>query len=195
MTTIIVISRNDENPDDIANKYALQENETENLDREIQPLPHITLPYYKWPKCYQNKLEKTGEEAEFSNPFYLKDGYVAYRARFDEIDWERMHGFNKDIYKAAWELCVEDRDPEDNTEFTIKKNMMNRTEYFKNFSSKERYITYSTSFFAYGIATSERFIHLKDDEDMFEFANTFYDKYIKDLNDDDILSIYEVHKL
>lgn len=184
MTTILVVSREGENPDEIANKYALQEDEeiTENT-------------FYKWPKCYQKKLEKTGEEAEFSNPFYLKNGYIAYRARFDEIDWERMHGYNKPIYEAAWELCVEDRDPEDNQEFLIKKNMMNRFEYFKNFPSKEDYVTYSTSFFMYGIANSENFIYFKDDDDMFEYAKTFYDKYIKNMKGDNILSIYEVRKL
>ena len=184
MTTILVVTYGDENPDEVANKYALQEND-ENLESA----------FYKWPKCYQEKLLKTGEEAEFSNPFYLKDGYIAYRARVDEIDWERMHGWNKEIYEAAWELCVEDRDPLDNTEISIKKNMMNRVEYFNNFKSKEEYVTYSTSFFTYGIATKEKFIHKEDDEESIAYAKDFFKKYIENLKGDTILSIYEVHKL
>ena len=154
------------------------------------------MPFYKYPKCYQEKLEKTGEEANFSNPFMLKDGSIAYRARFDEINWEEMHNHNRHVYEAAWELCVEGREPENRHEHMIKEQMENRQDYFLNFKNKEDYVDYSTMFFAYGIATNETFIKRDElEETEMEYIRSFYDKYLKNLKGDQIISIYEVRSL
>lgn len=153
--------------------------------------------YYQYPKCYHEKLMKTGLEAEFSNPFWLNTWHIAYRAHVDEINWKRMHGHNKRIYKDAWELCVEGRDAKNETEERIKEMMSNREFYFaENFDSKEDYVTYSTSFFTWGIATSEKFICM-DDWNINEkkYIKSYYKKYIKTLEGNPLLSIYEVRCL
>ena len=152
---------------------------------------------YKYPKCYHEKLVKTGYEAEFSNPFWLNTDHIAYRAHFDEINWKRMHGFNKPIYRAAWEICVEGREPKNDRERTIQQRMGNRERYFiDNFTDKEDYVTHSTSFFTWGIATSEKFICMDDwDIDEKKFVKNFYKKYIKTLEGNPLLSIYEVRVL
>ena len=77
---------------------------------------------YKYPICYQHKLDKGQGEAEFSNPFHLKDGSIAYRAKLNDIDWETEHNNPKlrKLYEAAWELCVEDRKPINEQEENIK---------------------------------------------------------------------------
>lgn len=153
--------------------------------------------HYKWPKCYQHKLDNNEGEAEFSNPFHLKDGTVAYRAKLNDIDWSREHE-NKDackLYEAAWELCVEDREPNNEQEKRIKDNMSNRLEYFSQFKNKEAYVKHSTSFFMYGIATSKDYNEVNYQISDIDWVATFYDKYIKKLKGNPTLSIYEIRLL
>lgn len=152
--------------------------------------------YYQYPKCYQHRLETTGEEAQFSNPFKLKDGGVAYRAHFNDIDWSEMHNYNREVYEAAWELCVEGREPEDEQEKMIKEQMKNRDDYFFNFKNKEEYVDYSTMFFTFGIATKHAFISRNEMvESEIDYIRSFYDKYISEITDNPLLSIYEVRNL
>ena len=154
------------------------------------------LASYQYPKCYQQRLEITGEEAQFSNPFKLKDGGIAYRAHFNDIDWSEMHNYNREIYEAAWELCVEGREPEDEQEKMIKEQMKNRTDYFFNFKNKEEYVDYSTMFFTFGIATKHAFISRNEMvESEIDYVRGFYDKYISKITDNPLLSIYEVRSL
>ena len=155
-----------------------------------------THAFYKFPKCYQERLEKTGEEAQFSNPFMLKDGGVAYRAHFNDIDWELMHNHNRDVYEGAWEVCVEGREPEDLQEIAIKEQMKNRNDYFLNFTDKEEYVDHSTMFFMYGIATNNEFIHRNElEEKEIDYIRRFYNDYIKKIKGNPLLSIYEVRSL
>ena len=90
--------------------------------------------YYRSEACYEKRFQATGEEAPFSNPFKLKNGKQSYSARLSDIDWEKNHMFNTEIYRAAWELVVEDRDPQNEREEHIKNNMSNRLAYFQNFT-------------------------------------------------------------
>lgn len=153
--------------------------------------------HYQCAICYQFKLDKERGEAIFSDPFHLKDGTVAYRAKLNDIDWEREH-CNKDackLYEAAWELCVEDREPNNEQEKRIKDNMSNRLEYFSQFKNKEAYVKHSTSFFMYGIATSKECHCVDFTVSDIEWVATFYDKYIKTLKGNPTLSIYEIRLL
>lgn len=153
------------------------------------------LAQYQYPKCYQDKLEKTGYEAEFSNPFHLKTGFIKYRAHLDEIDWKREHGYGKSVYEAAWEVCVEGREPKTEQEEKILERLQNRINYFLQFESKEDYVTYSTSFFAYGVASSKEFkFNGWMTEDM-KYIRNFYKDFIKTLEGNPLLSIYEVRSL
>ena len=151
--------------------------------------------YYKYEKCYDERLKKYNEEAPFSNPFKLKDGTLAYTAKFNDIDWDKMHMFNTDIYQSAWELVVDDREPENDTEKQIKDTMSKRTAYFDNFSDKEEYVRHSCAFWCYGVATDEKYEELSYDVSDKEWVAKFYDKYIKDLKGNPTLSIYEVRSL
>lgn len=153
--------------------------------------------HYQCAICYQFKLDKERGEAIFSDPFHLKDGTVAYRAKLNDIDWEREH-CNKEackLYEAAWELCVEDREPNNEQEKRIKDNMSNKLEYFRQFKDKEAYVKHSTSFFMYGIATSKEYHEVNFQISDIEWVATFYDKYIKTLKGNPTLSIYEIRLL
>lgn len=151
--------------------------------------------YYKWARCFQFRLDQTGEEAEFSNPFHLKDGTKAYQAHLNDIDWEREHGYNRRLYENAWDICVNGKEPFTDEEKLIKDNMSNRTEYFSQFKDKEQYVRHSTSFFTYGVATSNEYHEVDYTVSDLDWVSNFYDRFIKPLEGNPLLSIYEVHAL
>lgn len=156
--------------------------------------------HYQYPKCYQKRLEITEEEATFSNPFHLKDGGLAYSAHLNDIDWDREHGYKRDFYESVWEVCVDGREPKNKEEKTVADRMSNRNEYFNNFNGKEEYAIFSTSFWMYGYATSDSYLDASMTDEYKtdggkEWASTFYDKVIKSLKGNPLLSIYEVKML
>lgn len=151
--------------------------------------------HYQYQKCYQKSLLKYGDEGEgtFSNPFKMKDGTKSYSARKGDIDWTLNHLYNTKIYEAAWEIVVDGRESVTEQERIIQNNMSNKTEYFKNFKSKDEYVKHSCSFWCYGVAMDEKYESIDDYKTRdIEWIENFYDKYIKDLSDDTLLTIYEV---
>lgn len=155
---------------------------------------------YEFPKCYQKSFEKWGEEATFSNPFHLKNGESAYRAHLNDINWDIEHGYRKELYDAAWEICVNGSEPRNEEERVIAERMSNRNEYFSNFNSKEEYVAYSTCFWMFGVATEEKYTDaFKYEENKkdggLKWATEFYDTFIKSLEGNPLLSIYEVRML
>lgn len=152
-----------------------------------------TSAYYRNERSPQKTLEETGEETGFCNPFKLKDGSISYSAKKGDIDWPLNHLANQQIYKDAWELVIEDREPRTRTEGRIKKNMANRTSYFNNFATMEEYVLHSTSFWTYGVVNEDGYNEVgMDGNSDKEWVKTFYDKYVKGLPDDTLLTIYEV---
>jgi hypothetical protein len=73
--------------------------------------------------------------------------------------------------------------------------MGNRTEYFAQFKNKEQYVRHSTSFFTYGVATAKEYHEVDYTVSDMDWVSNFYDKFIKPLEGNPLLSIYEVHAL
>lgn len=131
----------------------------------------------------------------FSIPFYTLDGKEVFQARKKDIDWDKMHLFNQEPYKIAWETVMEGKEPETETEKTIYENMKNRVAYFKKFGSKENYIISCTAFWAYAfLSEATGWVELEDDMNQFDWMSGFYDKFIRPLPDDMLLTIYECRK-
>ena len=151
--------------------------------------------YYQYERCPQHRLDVTGEESDFSNPFILKDGTISYVAKVSDIDWERMHMYNTELYKSAWELVVDGREPKNETEKTIKDRMKNRLSYFDNFASKEEYVIHSCSFWLYGVAKNDSYQELDYRISDKKWISEFYERFIKNLDENEILSIYEVKRI
>ena len=151
--------------------------------------------HYRYPRCYQFRLDTRGEEAEFSNPFHLKDGTIAYQAHVSEIDWNRENGYNKHLYESAWDICVNGKEPLTEEEKIIKENMSNRTEYFAQFKNREQYVRHSTAFFTYGVATEKWYKEVDYSISDMDWVAEFYDRFISNLEGDPLLSIYEVRSL
>lgn len=157
---------------------------------------------YWTPRCYQGRLEKTGEEGYFSNPFILKetgeDGKPkrSYVAKFDEIDWSKMHLSNVEVYRAAWELVVDGRAPRNEQEKGIAERMANRRAYFMNFMGVEDYIIHSTAFWTYAVINADGFMSMDDVPSDREWVRMFFDNFIKPLDGSNpTLAIYEVRVL
>jgi hypothetical protein len=182
--TILVIG---DNHKDIARKYSADLEGNENA-------------HYKWERCQQHRLEVTGEEGDFSDPFPLKNGEKSYSARFNDIDWEKIHRNPKQIElsKKAWELVVEDSNPTNEEEVILKKRMMNRTSYFlDNFATKEVYMQYYSSLWYYGVATEEKYEEVDTlDSSILEWCINFFDRFLKGLEETNpLITIYETHSL
>lgn len=152
--------------------------------------------YYKYERCQQHRLDVTGEEGDFSDPFPLKDGSKAYSARFNDIDWDKIHKNPDKIHlnDRVWEMVVNDDEPQGEQEEYIKERMFARIAYFTdNFKNKEEYISHSTSYWHWGVATEEKYEEVNYKISDMAWVTNFYDKYIKGLEKENpLLTIYEV---
>lgn len=128
----------------------------------------------------------------FSIPFALKDGTTSPRARKGDIDWEKMHYHDIEKYAATWEMVVEGRKPQNDAEKQMYEYMKNATGYFQKFGTKENYVTSCTAFWGYAFMSPETgWVELEPNVNQFEWMNGFYDRFIKPLPDDTILTIFE----
>ena len=130
----------------------------------------------------------------FSVPFITKDGNEVFQAHKGEIDWEKMHLHGTEIYDIAWEMVVNKRKPRTDYEKQIYENMKERTAYFRSFGNKENYVIHSTAFWAYAFVDKNNWYELEDNINQFTWVSEFYDRFIKPLNDNTLLTIYECKK-
>lgn len=151
--------------------------------------------HYSGEKCYQEEFITTGEEAPCANPFVLKDGTRSYSAKKDDIDWKRMHMYNTKTYEAAWELVVDDREATNEDELKLKESMQNRKAYFKNFENKEDYVLRSCAFYTQGVVTNKKYFEKDFKTTDGEWAKAYFNKFIKPLSDDTLLTIYEARNI
>ena len=146
-------------------------------------------PNGKWITC-----EKGGKI--FSN--YLKDfndnGIIS--AKKSEIDWGliNMREEKVNLHSRAWELCVDKIEPENDKDKNIIKNMKMYAPYFKNFKDKGEYIKMGCSFWSYGIVGSDGVWIDMENRSEFDWIINFYDRFIKDLLPDTLITIYECTK-
>lgn len=155
--------------------------------------------YYKYERCQQHRLEVTGEEGDFSDPFPLKDGAKSYSAHYNEIDWNKIHRNPKtiELNSRVWDLVVNDDEPRNKKEIELKKKLYNRISYFEdNFKTKEEYLNHSSSLWYWGIATDEKYEEINYKVSDMDWVVNFFDNYIKPLEKTNpLLTIYEVHSL
>ena len=151
--------------------------------------------HYQYERCYDKRIQQDQRnEANFSNPFILKNGRKAYSALMGEIDWSKNHMNNTEIYQSAWDICVNGKEPVTKEEKLIKQNFGRRQDYFKNFKDADEYIKHSCSFWTYGVATANEYV-CGDSEKAIDWTTKFFDRFTKDLPDDERLSIYEIKLL
>ena len=122
---------------------------------------------------------------------YLKDGTETNQAKMSEIDWERTHRYNIGLYLRAWELCVDGAEPKDENDSKMLNNMSDNLDYFDNFSDKEEYANYITSFFENVCLNKDGWHDIDDCNDSKDWAINFYDRFVKGVGDDELITLYE----
>ena len=106
-----------------------------------------------------------------------------------------MYDKETEIYRRAWELVMDDDEPKDEREERIKTNMVGKRGYFLNFNDKEEYIRHSCSFWCYGVVTEDGYDEVTYQISDKDWVAKFYDKYIKPIKGNPLLTIYEVRSL
>ena len=128
----------------------------------------------------------------FSIPFLTKDGRETFKAKKGEIDWDKIHLANQDVYRRAWEMVMEGSKPANGVEEQIYHNMYDKTTYFKKFETKENYVISNTAFWGYAfVSDTTGWVEAGDDVDQFTWMTNYYDTFIKNLPDDTLLTIFE----
>ena len=131
----------------------------------------------------------------FAQPFILKDGTTSYSAKKSDIDWAQFH-MNPEfinLYERTWEMCVDGLTPVSDMDKQVYENMKDKQDYFEKFKDKEEYVTSCSSFWAFAFL-SQADIWLDADDcpvSQFEWMSTYYDRFIKPLPDDTVLTIFE----
>ena len=124
-------------------------------------------------------------------PLIDKNDQEVFQARKKDIKWEKVHLANQEVYKTAWEMVMENREPVTEEEKTVYENMKNRTEYFSFYGDKENYIVSSTAFWGYAFVTKDEWVELTDNISQVKWVTEFYDRFIKNLPDNTLISVYE----
>lgn len=127
----------------------------------------------------------------FSLPLILKDGNETYQAFAKDINWEMMNGANPDVYRSAWEMVMEGREPVTDDEKIIYESMKDKSTYFEKFNSKDEYVKRSTAYWNYAYLDENGWDCVDDYDSEIEWINDFYDKFVKKLNGEELVTIYE----
>lgn len=130
----------------------------------------------------------------FSIPFFLKDGREVFQAKKGDIDWSLVHLNGGEIYERAWDMVVNASPPQNDYEETIYENMKDKGHYFEKFETKENYVASNTAFWGYAFLSDKTGWVDAEEKDQFTWMKNFYDMFIKNLDDDTLLTIYECKK-
>lgn len=167
--------------EDLVDKYGLS------MDEETGDAYSDKNKNGKWSSYSLGKI--------FSIPFLTKDGREVFQAKKRDIDWEKIHLNNQRIYERAWEMVMDASNPETDYEGVIYENMKDKRAYFEKFGTKENYVISNTAFWGYAFVSEKTgWVDADDAEDQFVWMSTFYDLFIKNLDDDTLLTIFECTK-
>ena len=122
------------------------------------------------------------------------DGREVFQARKKDVDWSKMHLNSKKVYENAWDMVIGKKKPKTDEEKIIYENMRNRVEYFRLFETKDNYVMQSTAFWAYAFVDENNWYELDETTSQFEWVKNFYDRFIKPLDGNTLLTIFECKK-
>ena len=159
-------------------------NEDEEFDEETGDVLSVKNP--------NGKFVSANIGVFMSVPFVLKDGTTSFSARKKDVDWDKCHLANKEVYETAWDLVMGNKKPETEDEILIYENMKNREGYFIKFETKKNYVLTSTAFWGYAFCSEDKgWIEMDANDNQFEWVNNYFSRFIEPLNDDVLLTIYE----
>lgn len=125
---------------------------------------------------------------------YLKDinGNNIVSEKNENIGWDLIHKNEKKVqlYERTWDLCVNKVSPKDDSDTTIIKNMSKYVNYFEQFKNQEMYVNFCSSFFTHAIIINNKWFDMESVDEYYWIKN-YYDKFIKIINKNDTVTIYE----
>jgi len=171
--------------------------------KRIKQLTPFT--YYQEMSQYYILDEKTGDLLTTENPLgkydtigqdtllLVGDEEISQAYKRD-INFDKLHRNQNrlNLQERAYDLCVNLLDPEDETDKLILQNMgdLNSQSYFDRFDDKEEYALYCESMGFYAFVTDKEWIEIPSIQNEIPWKINFYDKFIKDLPDNDLLTTY-----
>lgn len=171
-----------ESEDDI--EFYLDIAEGYDIDEETGDAMSTSNPDGKYDGCSIGK--------NFALPLIDKNGNETYSCRKKDVDWNKIHLTNQEVYAFAWDSVMEGKAPKTDDEKNIYDNMKNRKEYFKHYGSRENYIMSNTSFWGYAFLSEKTgWVELEETVNQFEWVKNFFNRFIAPLGDNDKISIYE----
>ena len=155
--------------------------------------PNKKWDYYKIGGRYTGIFKLKRGWTHSKKSLYKNDTYVD-QARKKDIDWEFMNNDpeEKQKLKEHWDEVI------------AGKGFYKPEYYIEKYGTKERYLQQAMAFHTYAVITEDGKWHAPGDVGWFgcssdtieennKFQNTFFDKFIKDLPDDTLLTIVDCH--
>lgn len=142
-------------------------------------------PNAKWKICQDGK--------NLCVPLRLKDGRDVFSAKMKDINWEYLMGGTRATYELAWKLFHDEVKPQNDEEKQIQVNMSTQGKYFSQFEDMEQYVTYCSSYFAYAYLDENGWQDMEN-KDRFAWVKNFYNKFIKNIDPEATISIFECTK-
>lgn len=168
----------DEFWDDLSEDYEMDENKN--------------LYTYEKP---ETKFSSFNIGKNLSLPFTLKDGTTSFQARKKDIDWDKMHLHDYNMYIRTWELAMEGEPPLNDIEKNIKKNMGNMRDYFMFFGDKETYASHCSAFWGYAFLNEDGWWRdLSFETNQIDWVLNYYKDFIVPLPDNTLLTVFECRK-
>jgi len=151
----------------------------------------------------EGKVGVLGESGVFKNPPMIEGGVD--QIRFGDIDWDGMINPNDfEKYTRFWEIYIEGDEPKNEEEKKLIEQTFYKKEYFvEKYGDKETYIKAMMTFSTYAVLKDGEWfepgemgwwgVSHAENEDKLDFELNFWDKFLKDLPDDALLTIVDCH--
>lgn len=130
----------------------------------------------------------------FSMPLTLVDKSTRYQAINEEVAWDDMHMKDVHTYETVWDLVVDGKEPQNETEKTLYENMKNKENYFASFKNKDEYITHNCAYWNYAYLDENGWIDMDDENNQVKWIKDYYERFISKLNPTDKITIFECTK-
>ena len=139
------------------------------------------------------KWDKYNLGKNFSYPLKLKNGKESYQALAKDVDWNSMH-MNSEyvkLFETIWALVIDDDDPSTPEEESLKANWSAKRNYLSKFKTVDEFVSHNCAYWNYALLSEKGWTDVDDENIESNWINSFFDRFIKPLKDDDLITIYE----